>query len=53
MISEKWREDYNENHPHGSLCGMSPRQYTRVKNQGDFEKEIFGEKSKLTLFGKG
>ncbi len=41
IISEKWREDYNENHPHGSLCGMSPEQYTRVKNQGDFEKEIF------------
>jgi hypothetical protein len=23
--SDKWSEDYNENHSHGSLTGMSPR----------------------------
>ena len=27
IISDKWSEDYNDNHPHGSLGNMSPREY--------------------------
>ena len=27
IIAEDWREDYNQNHPHGSLMGMSPIQF--------------------------
>ena len=28
-LSEKWKEDYNEKHPHGSLGGKAPRQFSR------------------------
>jgi putative transposase len=27
VIAEKWREDYNSTHPHGSLDGKSPKEY--------------------------
>ena len=30
IISTKWKDDYNYNHPHGSLKGMSPKQYLAV-----------------------
>lgn len=30
-LSEEWKEDYNENHPHGSLGGKSPRKYLKEK----------------------
>lgn len=31
-IMEKWRCDYNDNHPHKSLNGLSPRQYLAVNS---------------------
>ena len=31
-IMEKWRLDYNENHPHKSLGGLSPKQYLAVNS---------------------
>ena len=27
ILSEQWRQDYNEKHPHSALGGVSPRQY--------------------------
>jgi len=27
LVAEKWREDYNDNHPHQSLQNKSPREY--------------------------
>lgn len=32
-LAEDWRVDYNENHPHSSLLGMSPIQF-KIENQG-------------------
>ena len=31
-ITENWQTDYNENHPHESLGGISPKQYLRRKS---------------------
>lgn len=53
IISEKWQEDYNENHPHGSLKGMSPRQYVRLNQEGFYDNRIVQELSKSSLFEKG
>jgi len=30
-ISKEWKEDYNDNHPHGSLRGKSPKQYRELQ----------------------
>lgn len=30
QLSDHWKEDYNENHPHGSLGGTSPRKYLKA-----------------------
>ena len=49
IISDKWSEDYNENHPHGSLKGMSPRRYARMKTNNDYDKEFLPYLSKTTL----
>jgi putative transposase len=27
IIADNWSEDYNDNHPHGSLGKMSPREF--------------------------
>ncbi len=32
IIIEKWRQDYNENHPHKSLGRLSPKQYLDVNS---------------------
>ena len=32
-LSEKWKEDYNEKHPHGSLGGKAPRQFARYYSE--------------------
>jgi len=47
MISDTWREDYNDNHPHGSLGGISPRKYLKqeIGNNNRKKLEIM---SKLT-----
>ena len=31
-IMESWRIDYNENHPHKSLSGLTPKQYLAVNS---------------------
>jgi putative transposase len=31
QLSEEWRIDYNQNHPHKSLSGMSPIQYKQLQ----------------------
>lgn len=31
-ITENWQKDYNENHPHESLGGISPQQYLKEKS---------------------
>jgi putative transposase len=38
-ISEKWVEEYNENHPHQSLGGISPRKYL-MKNKEKSNSEL-------------
>ena len=53
IISEKWMDDYNENHPHGSLGGKSPRQYAR-NNQPGFITTIYWKNNlKLHCLKKG
>ena len=49
FISEKWQADYNENHPHGSLNGMSPRQYARMNEQLSNEQEYLLKLSNYSL----
>jgi transposase InsO family protein len=29
---EQWRQDYNENHPHRALKGLSPDEYARARD---------------------
>ena len=53
IISDKWKEDYNEKHPHGSLNGMSPRDYARQHQEGFYDNKILEELSKSSLFEKG
>jgi putative transposase len=45
-ISRQWMNDYNENHPNGSLGGVSPKKYTSInqKKLADLE-----EKSKISV----
>lgn len=31
QLSEEWRIDYNQNHPHKALKGMSPLQYKQIE----------------------
>ena len=31
VLSDQWKEDYNENHSHGSLGDKSPRKYLRTE----------------------
>ena len=31
-LSESWRNDYNNNHPHKSLMGYSPMQFKRLRS---------------------
>ena len=37
IIIEKWRNDYNENHPHKSLGRMSPNQFKTMNVTKDFK----------------
>lgn len=32
ILAEKWMEDYNDERPHESLNGLSPRKYLELKN---------------------
>ena len=45
-ISHQWMDDYNENHPHGSLGGISPKKFSMInqKKLADLE-----EKSKISV----
>lgn len=45
IIIEKWRNDYNENHPHKSLGRMSPIQFKTMNMTKDFKDK----KLKLAL----
>jgi putative transposase len=41
IIIEKWRLDYNENHPHKSLGRMTPNQYKSLdQNEDKMEKKL-------------
>lgn len=41
IISEKWKDDYNEYHPHQSLANKSPKEYApRVFNNFNNEKSV-------------
>ena len=53
IISKKWQEDYNENHPHGSLRGMSPRQHTRLYQEGFYDNQIMNNLYTTILSEKG
>ena len=35
IIMEKWRQDYNENHPHKSLGRLSPKQFKEQRSGKD------------------
>lgn len=48
-ISKNWQEDYNNNHPHGSLGGKSPIQYAKPKKEECLIEEIKPKKSKLAM----
>ena len=49
IITNKWREDYNEKHPHGSLGGKSPIQYTMINQQGFYDNKMIIALSNLAL----
>ena len=34
ILAEKWRHDYNHNHPHSSLNGRAPCQY-KIRNPNE------------------
>jgi len=58
QLSEEWMEDYNKNHPHGSLNRMSPIDYAEIFSlEGTFQrknlKQNNKEMSKLALSYKG
>ena len=53
IISDKWSEDYNENHPHGSLKGMSPRQFAKMNKEEFYDKEFLPNLSKTILSEEG
>lgn len=40
-ITLEWNMDYNENHPHGSLGGKSPRKFAELNNNKIKEESIF------------
>ena len=48
-ISKNWQEDYNNNHPHGSLGGKSPIQYAKPEKEKCLIEEIKPKKSKLAM----
>jgi len=48
-ISKEWQEDYNNNHPHGSLGGKSPKQYAKPEKEECLIEEIIPKKSKLAM----
>lgn len=38
--TQEWNRDYNENHPHGSLGGKSPKKYAEINNNKLIEVSI-------------
>ena len=37
-LSWEWMDDYNENHPHKSLGGISPKKYAELMNENQTQK---------------